>query len=142
MSTSDEVFTLKRKEMEPRKRGRKRLGNRKRYRTVMLRFNDTEYERLRTIAGSYDLDISERGTISPLLRRLVLNGEADVKDRLPNTSNLAYHINQIGQNINQLVKLAHYKNLRSPNSSLVSEVQKANGLLYKLIEITTERQTG
>ena len=45
MSTSDEVFTLKRKEMEPRKRGRKRLGNRKRYRTVMLRFNDTEYER-------------------------------------------------------------------------------------------------
>ena len=128
--------------MEPRKRGRKRLGNKKRHHNVMLRFNDMEYERLKAIAGSYDLDISERGTISPLLRRLVLQIGPEEKDRLPNTSDLAYHINQIGQNINQLVKLAHYKNLRSPNSSLVSEVQKANGLLYKLIEITTERQTG
>jgi hypothetical protein len=130
------VFALKRKEMEQKKRGRKRLGNKKRHHNVMLRFNDTEYERLRTIAGSYDLDISERGTISPLLRRLVLHKGPEEKDELPNTSNLAYHINQIGQNINQLVKLAHYKNLRSPNSSLVSEIQKANGLLYKLIEIT------
>jgi len=128
--------------MEPRKRGRKRLGNKKRHHNVMLRFNDMEYERLKAIAGSYDLDISERGTISPLLRRLVLQIGPEEKDRLPNTSDLAYHINQIGQNINQLVKLAHYKNLRSPNSSLVSEVQKANGLLYKLIEITTEGQTG
>ncbi|MCM4154116.1 hypothetical protein DHD05_21210 [Arenibacter sp. N53] len=128
--------------MEPRKRGRKRLGNKKRYHNVMLRFNDTEYERLKIIVGSYDLDISQRGTISPFLRRLVLNMGSEEKDMLPDTSNLAYHFNRIGSNINQLVKLAHYKNLRSPNSSLVSEVQKANGLLYKLIEITTEGQTG
>ena len=128
--------------MGQKKRGRKRLGNRKRYHNVMLRFNDTEYDRLRAIAVSYNLDISERGTISPLLRRLVLRTESEEKDQLPNTSNLAYHINKIGKNINQLVKLAHYKNLRSPNSSLTDEIKKTNGLLNELIEITLEEQTG
>jgi len=124
--------------MEQKKRGRKRLGNRKRYHNVMLRFNDMEYERLRTIAGSYNLDISQRGVISPLLRRMVLNGESEEKDKLPNTSDLAYHINRIGNNINQLVKLTHYKNLRSPNSSLENEIRKTNKFLKALIEITVE----
>ncbi|WP_209406482.1 plasmid mobilization relaxosome protein MobC [Pseudozobellia sp. WGM2] len=128
--------------MEQRKRGRKRLGNKKRYHNVMLRFNDREYEKLKKICESYDLDISERGTISPLLRRLVLQQEAEGKDRLPDTSNLAYHINKIGNNINQLVKVAHHKNLRSPNSSLQNEIQKTNELLYSLIEITMEEKTG
>ncbi|MBR9855369.1 MAG: hypothetical protein GYB37_12475 [Algicola sp.] len=126
--------------MKQRKRGRKRLGNKKRLYNVMLRFNDTEYERLRKICESYNLNISERGTISPLLRRLVLNKEADEKDMLPDTSNLAYHINRIGNNINQLVKIAHHKNLRSPNSSLQNEIQKTNELLYSLIEITMEEK--
>ena len=128
--------------MEQKKRGRKRLGSRKRYHNVMLRFNDTEYDKLRTIAGSYNLDISERGTISPLLRRLVLRTESEEKEQLPSTSNLAYHINKIGKNINQLVKLAHYKNLRIPNSSLTDEIRRTNGLLNTLIEITLEEQTG
>ncbi len=128
--------------MEQNKRGRKLLGNEKRYHNVMLRFNDTEYDRLKVIVGSYNLDISERGTISPLLRRLVLRKESEEKDRLPNTSNLAYHINRIGRNINQLVKLAHYKNLRSPNSSLTDEIRRTNGLLSTLIEITLEDRTG
>lgn len=128
--------------MEQRKRGRKRLGNKKRYHNVMLRFNDAEYNTLRIICESYHLDIRERGVISPLLRRLVLNGEAEEKDRLPNTSNLAYHINKIGNNINQLVKLAHHKNLRSPNSSLENEIQKINALLNALIRIAIEEKTG
>ena len=104
----------------------------------MLRFNDREYERLGTICESYHLDISERGVLSPLLRRLVLDRESDEKDRLPNTSGLAYRINRIGNNINQLVKLAHHKNLRSPNSNLELEMKKSNELLYSLIEITME----
>jgi len=108
----------------------------------MLRFNDTEYARLRKICESFDLDISERGVISPLLRRLVLQSESEEKDRLPDTSNLAYHINKIGNNINQLVKIAHHKNLRSPNSSLQYEIQRTNELLYSLIEITMEERTG
>ncbi len=124
--------------MEQRKRGRKRLGNRKRYHNVMLRFNDTEYDKLRLICESFDLDISKRGVISPLLRRLVLQQEAKEKDMLPDTSNLAYHINKIGNNINQFVKIAHHKNLRSPNSSLQNEIQKTNELLQALIEITME----
>jgi len=128
--------------MEQRKRGRKRLGNKKRYHNVMLRFNDTEYGRLRKICESLDLDISERGVISPLLRRLVLQSESDGKDMLPATSNLAYHINKIGNNINQLVKIAHHKNLRSPNSSLQNEIQRTNELLSSLIEITIEEPTG
>ncbi len=82
--------------MEQRKRGRKRLGNKKRTYNVMLRFNDAEYDKLRRICESYNLEISERGVISPLLRRLVLNGNVEDKDRLPSTSNLAYHINKIG----------------------------------------------
>jgi len=128
--------------MEQRKRGRKRLGKMKRYHNVMLRFNDSEYDKLGIICQSYNLDISERGVISPLLRRLVLQQEAEEKDRLPDTSNLAYHINKIGNNINQLVKIAHHKNLRSPNSSLQSEIQKTKELLYALIKITMEEQTG
>ena len=128
--------------MEQRKRGRKRLGNKKRYHNVMLRFNDREYNKLRKICESYHLDISERGVISPLLRRLVLQQEAEEKDMLPDTSNLAYHINKIGNNINQLVKIAHHKNLRSPNSSLQNEIQKTNELLHTLIEITMEDYSG
>lgn len=128
--------------MEQRKRGRKRLGKMKRYHNIMLRFNDSEYERLRKICESYNLDISERGVISPLLRRLVLQQEAQEKDRLPDTSNLAYHINKIGNNINQLVKIAHHKNLRSPNSSLQNEIQRTNELLHGLIEIMLEERTG
>ncbi len=108
----------------------------------MLRFNDTEYETLGKICESFGLDISERGTVSPLLRRLVLRQEAEEKDRLPDTSNLAYHINKIGNNINQLVKIAHHKNLRNPNSSFRNEIQKTNGLLHALIEITMEERTG
>ena len=128
--------------MEQRKRGRKRLGKMKRYHNVMLRFNDTEYERLKKICDSYNLDISERGVVSPLLRRLILQSESDEKDRLPGTSNLAYQINKIGNNINQLVKIAHHKNLRSPNSNLEREINKTNELLYSLIKITMEEKTG
>ncbi len=128
--------------MEQRKKGRKRLGNKKRYHNVMLRFNDTEYGKLRKICESYNLDISERGVISPLLRRLVLQQEAEEKDMLPDTSNLAYHINKIGNNINQLVKIAHHKNLRSPNSNLEQEIKKSNVLLCSLIEIMMEEIRG
>ena len=126
--------------MEEQKRGRKRLGNKKRYHNVMLRFNAMEYQKLRKICESYNLDIAQRGTISPLLRRLVLRQEAEEKDRLPDTSNLAYHINKIGNNINQLVKIAHHKSLRSPNSSLQNEIQKTNELLYALLKITMEEK--
>ena len=118
------------------------MGNKKRYHNVMLRFNDTEYERLRKICESYNMDISQRGTISPLLRRLVLQSESEEKDRLPDTSNLAYKINKIGNNINQLVKIAHHKNLRSPNSSLQNEILKTNGLLHALLEIAMNERTG
>lgn len=126
--------------MKQQKRGRKRLGKMKRYHNIMLRFNDTEYDKLRRICESFNMDISQRGVISPLLRRLVLNGNVADKDRLPSASNLAYHINKIGNNINRLVKLANYKNLRSPNSNLESEIQKTNALLSALIKIIFEEQ--
>ncbi len=128
--------------MEQKKRGRKRLGNSKRYYNVMLRFNSLEYEQLKTISESYNLDISERGVISPLLRRLVLDGDSEERDRLPKTNDLSYQINKIGNNINQLVKLAHHKSLRSPNSSLEVEIKKANELLSVLVKITVQELTG
>ena len=117
------------------------MGTKKRYHNVMLRFNDAEYDKLRLICESYHLDISERGTISPLLRRLVLQKEAEEKDMLPDTSNLAYQINKIGNNINQLVKIAHHKNLRSPNSNLQNEIQGTNELLHTLIKMAMEERT-
>lgn len=126
--------------MEQRKRGRKRLGKSKRSHNVMLRFNVTEYEKLKAICESYHLDISERGVLSPLLRRLVLDKESEQNERLPNTSDLAYRINRIGNNINQLVKLANHKNLRSPNSDLESEIQKTNILLNAMIKMTVEER--
>lgn len=128
--------------MEQGKRGRKQLGNRKRYHNVMLRFNDTEYDKLRLICASYNLDICERGVISPLLRRLVLDRESEEKERLPSTLDLAHHINRIGSNINQLVKLAHFKNQRSPNSGLMEEIRRTNELLSALLEIIREERTG
>lgn len=128
--------------MEPKKRGRKRLGNRKRWHNIMLRFNDAEYERLTTICESYNLDICQRGVISPLLRRMVLNGKTEEKEMLPDTSELAYHINRIGNNINQLVKLANHKNLRYSDASLDTEIKRTNELLYELLEITMKARTG
>ncbi len=102
----------------------------------MLRFNDAEYERLTAICESYHLDITQRGVISPLLRRMVLNGKTEEKERLPDTLELAYHINRIGNNINQLVKSAHHKNLRNPNGNLGAEIKRTNELLCELLEIT------
>ena len=118
------------------------MGKSKRYHNIMLRFNDAEYDKLKMICESYHLDISERGVISPLLRRLVLDRESEERDRLPNTSDLAHHINRRGSNINQLVKLAHFKNLRSPNSILVDEIRRTNELLGALMEITIKERTG
>lgn len=126
--------------MKERKRGRKRLGDRKRYHNVMLRFNDTEYEKLGYICKSYHLDITKRGTISPLLRRLVLQQETEEKDRLPDTLNVSYQFNKIGNNINQLVKLAHHKSIRSPNNNLQHEIRKTNELLSALLEIINEEK--
>ncbi|SDE12019.1 mobilisation protein (MobC) [Pricia antarctica] len=126
--------------MKERTRGRKRLGDRKRYHNVMLRFNEAEYEKLGNICKSYHLDITKRGTISPLLRRLVLQQETEEKDRLPDTSNVSYQFNKIGNNINQLVKLAHHKSIRSPNSNLQHEIRKTNELLNALLEIVNEEK--
>ena len=127
--------------MGPRKSGRKRLGKKKRGHNVMLRFNDMEYDRLKAICESYDLDISQRGTTGPLLRRLVLDKGAEEKDRLPNASNLEYHINKIGNNINQLVKLAHRKSKRYPDRAITFEIESANALLDQLLKLFTQKRT-
>src|SRR5680860_711408 len=104
--------------MEQQKMGRKRLGTEKRQHKVMLRFNQKEYKHLERLAGSYDMDITKRGVLSPLLRRLLLGNQLEEKNRLPDTSNLAHH-----------------KNLRSPNASLEEEIRKSNELMRMLLEL-------
>jgi len=117
------------------KGGRKRLGGKKREHAITLRFNGTELEKVKTILQSYNLDFGKRGTVGPFLRKLILNGQTTKEKRIPDgLSNLSYQINKIGTNINQLVKVANYKNMRSPNSQLEREVQKANELMLELIE--------
>ena len=124
------------------KGGRKRLGDRKREHAITLRFNGTELEKVKTILQSYNLDFGKRGTVGPFLRKLVLNKETIKEKRIPDSiSNLSYQINKIGANINQLVKVANYKNMRSPNSNLEREIQKASELMLELIEtINTKNQ--
>lgn len=121
--------------MAVNKGGRKRLGDRKRMHAITLRFNGTELEKVKTILQSYNLDFGKRGTVGPFLRKLILNGKTTKEKRIPDgISNLSYQINKIGTNINQLVKVANYKNMRSPNSNLEREVQKASELMLELIE--------
>lgn len=121
--------------MAIRKGGRKRLGNRKREYTLMLRFNGTELEKVKAILQSYNHDYHKRGTVGPFLRKLVLNRETINDKRVPSSiSKLSYQLNKIGTNINQLVKMVNYKNMRSPNSNLDLEMQKANLLIIELIE--------
>lgn len=116
------------------KGGRKRLGNRKRENAITLRFNRTELEKVKAILESYNLEFEKRGTVGPFLRKLILNKERVKEKALPNGfSILTYQLNKIGTNINQLVKLANYKNMRSPNSKLELEIQKANELMHELV---------
>lgn len=117
------------------KGGRKRLGDRKREHVITLRFNGTELEKVKTILQSYNLDFAKRGSVGPFLRKLILSRETIKEKRVPDEiSNLNYQLNKIGSNINQLVKVANYKNMRSPNASLEREMEKASELMLELIE--------
>ncbi len=121
--------------MARNKGGRKRLGDRKREHAITLRFNGTELEKVKTILQSYNLDFGKRGTVGPFLRKLILNKETVKEKRIPDgISNLSYQINKIGNNINQLVKVANYKSMRSPNSNLEREIRRAGELMLELIE--------
>ena len=124
------------------KGGRKRLGDRKREHTITLRFNGRELEKVKAILQSYNLDFRKRGTIGPFLRKLILNRETIKRQRKPDSiSNLSYQLNKIGTNINQLVKVANYKNMRSPNTNVDGEMQKASELMLELMEtINTKDQ--
>ena len=126
--------------MSNNKGGRKRLGERKREHAITLRFNGTELEKVKTILQSYNLKFGKRGTVGPFLRRLILNRETIKEKRIPDSiHNLSYQINKIGTNINQLVKVAHYKNMRSPNSNLERELEKASALMLELIKSINNR---
>lgn len=128
--------------MASNKGGRKRLGDKKREHAITLRFNGTELKKVKTILQSYNLDFGKRGTVGPFLRKLILNKETVKEKRIPDgISNLSYQINKIGTNINQLVKVVNYKNMRSPNSNLEREIRRASELMLELIEtINTKNQ--
>ncbi|WP_026810527.1 plasmid mobilization protein [Arenibacter latericius] len=113
--------------------GRKRLGESKRKHAITLRFNTEELEKVKALLRSYQVDFQKRGTVGPFLRSLILNKEVEkTEKRLVSTPKVNYQLNKIGNNLNQLVKVAHYKNLRSPNASLVREMEKANELVATL----------
>ncbi len=121
--------------MASSKGGRKRLGDKKRKHAITLRFNGTELEKVKTILQSYNLDFGKRGTVGPFLRKLILNRKTTKENRIPDgISNLSYQINKIGANINQIVKVANHKNMRSPNANLEREIEKASELMLELIE--------
>ena len=119
------------------------MGKHKRKHTVNLRFNDREMESIRTLLESYNLDFKKRGVLGPFLRRLILQDKKVLETQISDSiSNLTYQINKIGTNINQLVKTVHYKNLRSPNSRLETEMEKSNELMdriFKLLDSKTDK---
>ncbi len=122
------------------KGGRKRLGNNKRSHAITLRFNNTELQKVRDILNAYNLDFDTRGTVGPFLRKLILNKQTVKGDTLPDgLSILTYQINKIGTNINQMVKVAHYKNMRSPNARLDQELQRANELMQRLFALLSKK---
>ncbi len=126
--------------MARNKGGRKRLGDKKRMHAITLYFNGTELGKIKIILQSYNLDFGKRGTVGPFLRKLILNKETVKEKRIPDgISNLSYQINKIGTNINQLVKVANYKNMRSPNSNLEREIHKASELMLELIETINDK---
>ena len=126
--------------MASNKGGRKRLGDKKRMHAITLHFNSTELKKVKTILQSYNLDFSKRGTVGPFLRKLILNGKTTKEKQIPDGfSNLSYQINKIGTNINQLVKVANYKNMRSPNSNLEQEIKRASQLMLELIAIMNSK---
>ncbi|NKI26556.1 MobC family plasmid mobilization relaxosome protein [Arenibacter sp. 6A1] len=113
--------------------GRKRLGDRKRKHAITLRFNTEELENVKALLKSYQVDFHKRGTVGPFLRTLILNKEVEKTEGLPvSMPKVNYQLNKIGTNLNQLVKVAHYKNRRSPNASLVAEMKRANELVATL----------
>ncbi len=113
--------------------GRKRLGESKRKHAITLRFNTEELEKVKALLQSYQVDFQTRGTVGPFLRSLILNKEVEKTEGQPvSMPKVNYQLNKIGTNLNQLVKVAHYKNRRSPNASLVREMEKANNLVATL----------
>lgn len=121
--------------MAQRKMGRKPLGKDKRNHQVMLRFNAKEFEELRAICNKYRLDIEQRGTLGPLLRRLLLHQEIEGKVPLATAANLSFEVNRIGNNINQLVKLAHQKNKRNLDVDLIPEINRTYDLMRELFAL-------
>ncbi|SHI95736.1 mobilisation protein (MobC) [Arenibacter nanhaiticus] len=116
--------------------GRKRLGESKRVHAITLRFNTEELEKVKALLRSYQVDFHKRGTVGPFLRSLILNKEVEKTAGLPLSKPIVnYQLNKIGTNLNQLVKVAHYKNRRSPNASLVNEMKRANELVHTLNRI-------
>ncbi len=124
-----------------KKVGRKPLGESKRKHTINLRFNDKEMAAIKMLLESYNLDFKKRGVLGPFLRRLILQNKAIMETQISDSfSNLTYQINKIGTNINRLVKVANYKNLRSPNSKLELEMQKSNELMVKIFKFLDDKK--
>lgn len=125
-----------------KKAGRKPLGKHKRQYTVNLRFNELEMESIKVLLEAYNLEYKKRGVLGPFLRRLILENKTIAETRIADSfSNLTYQINKIGTNINQLVKVANYKNMRSPNSKLELEMKNSNELMEKIFALLEDKTT-
>ena len=122
------------------KGGRKRLGENKREYSIKVRFNPGEKEKLKTLVTSNNLDFEKRGIIGPFLRRVILNSQNGEEDKLPDScSKLIFQISKIGNNINQLAKVANYKNLRSPSSKIERELQTSNELMREILDVLNSK---
>ena len=124
------------------KGGRKKLGENKRAYSVKVRFNPEEKGKLKQLVASYNLDFEKRGVVGPFLRKIILNTQNEEQEKLPDSfSKLIFQINKIGNNINQLTKVANYKNLRSPSSKMEREIQISNQLMREILDLLNNKLT-
>jgi hypothetical protein len=122
--------------------GRKQLGEDKRNFAFKVHMNQAEVELLRVLMKRFHLDMDNRGTVGPFLRKWIFQDVCLKEDRLPDSmTQMVYEINKIGTNINQLTKVIHYKDKRQPNASLNLEVQQIHGLLMEIWKLLNEKST-
>ena len=100
----------------------------KRTHNYKIRFNDFEHEKLISLLKSHDINPNNKRCVAPFIRNFILdisynpsiepNKTTDTFNK--QSAKIAYEINKIGGNINQLMRLIHQKS-KSKNTINISD---------------------
>lgn len=91
---------------------------------VTIRFSDDEYELLKQKADDFDI------TLSNYIRKKALGNRERITNKC--TKELLYHINRIGNNLNQIAKQCNIN--QSVDKLVLKELVEIERQLNKLLE--------